>query len=474
MSVATMICGGCGSEAPIGDPFRCPETRESDNVDHVLSRVLDSEKVAFPRSESDTNPFVQYRELTLAWRLGREHGLSDEELLSETRELSERVAEVDARRFTRTPLDRIAEIEKSWGLDSELWAKDETNNVSGSHKARHLMGVMLYLERAERLSLIEAGRPLAISSCGNAALAAAVIAKAAGRPIEVFVPTWADPHVVARLEGLGAHVHRCARPPESEGDPCTRAFRGAVADGAIPFSCQGSDNGLAIEGGMTLGYEMVAAMAQAPPDRIFIQIGGGALASACIQAWREAKAWGIVSKIPRIHAVQTENTAPLERAYRRLIARISADLPGASANGAHSRNDLESTAERARTLRGHAGSRAVARALRHAATHRSEYMWPWESVPESIAHGILDDETYDWLAVVRGMVASGGYPVTVSEDLLEEAKRTLRSTTDIRADATGSAGLAGLARLHRAGLLESGERSVVLLTGVDRGRETRG
>ncbi len=34
---------------------------------------------------------------------------------------------------------------------------------------------------------------LAIASCGNAALAAATLARAAAWPIEVFVPDWADP-----------------------------------------------------------------------------------------------------------------------------------------------------------------------------------------------------------------------------------------------------------------------------------------
>ena len=41
--------------------------------------------------------------------------------------------------------------------------------------------------------------PLAIASCGNAALAAAVVARAADRRLRVFIPPDADPAVVARL-----------------------------------------------------------------------------------------------------------------------------------------------------------------------------------------------------------------------------------------------------------------------------------
>ena len=33
-----------------------------------------------------------------------------------------------------------------------VWVKDETGNVGGSHKARHLVGILLHLLAAERLT----------------------------------------------------------------------------------------------------------------------------------------------------------------------------------------------------------------------------------------------------------------------------------------------------------------------------------
>ncbi|MGZ8832863.1 MAG: hypothetical protein ACXW19_06680 [Thermoanaerobaculia bacterium] len=56
--------------------------------------------------------------------------------------------------------------------------------------------------------------------------------------------------------------------------------------------------------------------------------------------------------------------------------------------------------------------------------HRSEFMWPWETPPASVATGILDDETYDWATVTRGMINSDGFPIVVSEDQLIEANRS--------------------------------------------------
>ena len=166
--------------------------------------------------------------------------------------------------------------------------KDETGNVSGSHKGRHLMGVLLHLLVAERIGRTDpARRPeLAIASCGNAALAAAVLARAADWPLRVFVPSDAEPGIVARLAGLGADVSTCPRQPGQPGDPSYHRLLAELAAGAIPFTCQGNLNGLAIEGGETLGFELVAGLSAAGMalDHLVVQVGGGALATACIDA----------------------------------------------------------------------------------------------------------------------------------------------------------------------------------------------
>lgn len=95
-------------------------------------------------------------------------------------------------------------------------------------------------------------------------------------------------------------------------------------------------------------------------------------------------------------------------------------------------------------------------------------MWPWEAEPKSVATGILDDETYDWRAVVEGMLLTGGRPLVVSEDLLMEANSLAVAATGIAVDPTGSSGLAGLLDLRRSGGAGPGDRSVVLFTGVRR------
>jgi len=428
VTASRLVCAGCGAEPARDDPFpfACPNAGRGDDVDHVLRRELDLDAVTFPPEDGEANPFVRYRGLLHAYHVAREGGISDDELVALVRALDERVAAVDGHGFRVTPYAHAPALSTQLGV--EVWVKDETGNVSGSHKARHLFGVLVWLEVAERLGLADpAKRPdLAIASCGNAALAAAVVAAAGGRRLRVFVPVDADPVVLARLEQLGALVTACPRQAGVAGDPTVHALEEALAAGALPFTCQGNLNGLAVEGGETLAWEL--ATAGAPLDRLVVQVGGGALASACVHGFREAAALGAIPASPRIDTVQTEGAWPLKRAFDRL------------------------------------GDRDVA----YAVSHRSELMWPWEQEPHSVAHGILDDETYDWVAVVEGMLATGGVPVVVDEATLLHANELGRTTTGIDVDPTGSSGLAGLLALHARGELGARERVAVLFTGVSR------
>ena len=430
-----LVCAGCGASPGLWEayPFRCPDARPGDDVDHVLRRQLDLARVCFPAADPEPNPFVRYRSLLHAYHLALAGGRSDDEFCTLVRRLDAEVAAVDGHGFSETPFLRSAELSRACGLSGKggVWVKDETGNVSGSHKARHLFGVLLQLEVAEELGLADAWGPpeLAIASCGNAALAAAVVAAAARRTLRVFVPVGADPAVLDRLRELGAHVEECPRAGRP-GDPTYRRLLEALDAGAVPFTCQGNLNGLAVEGGQTLGWELVSA--GVPIDRIVVQVGGGALASACAHAFEEGVALGALPSAPRLDTVQTKGAWPLRRAFE-AVERVDADDP-----------------------------------VRLAARHRSRFMWPWEEEPRSVAHGILDDETYDWLAVVEGMRATGGRALVVDEGTLVAANELARTATGIDVDHTGSAGLAGLLALRAAGLLDPDERVAVLFTGVVR------
>ena len=430
--LSRLVCAGCGTPVDAGAPypFRCANAHPGDDVDHVVRRELDLARLSFPPAADEPNPFVRYRPLLHAYHLAIAGGVGDVGFRDLVGRLDDHVAAVDGHGFLETPFERADALSAELGFSPRggVWVKDETGNVSGSHKARHLFGVLVYLEVAERLGLADPkARPeLAIASCGNAALAAAVVAAAGGRALRVFVPVDADPAVLARLEELEAVVETCPRTPGVRGDPAYERLLAAVAAGAVPFTCQGTLNGLAVEGGQTLGWELVS---QGPSlDRVVIQVGGGALASAVAHALGEAEALAATQPPPRIDTVQTTGAAPLARAYRR----------------------------------------ALETGVEYARHHRSQFMWPWEHEPRSVAHGILDDETYDWAAVVEAMLATGGVPVVADEPTLLRAHALAQGATGIDVDPTGSAGLAGLLALREAGRVGDDERVAVLFTGVTR------
>ncbi|MGI9595574.1 MAG: PLP-dependent lyase/thiolase [Acidimicrobiales bacterium] len=360
------------------------------------------------------NPFIRYRERLDSYRAVQSGRLSDDRFVEMVSDLDRAVTDVEGHSFEMTPLVDGAALAAAADLGVELWIKAEHGNVGGSHKARHLFGVAVQMLVDEELGAEPAER-LAIASCGNAALGAGVVAAALDRPLDVFVPTWADEAIVARLDDLGAEVNRCPRVEGESGDPAYLRFREAVTGGVRSFSVQGTDTPTTFDGGRTLGWELADQMpgGLSPDDALYIQVGGGALATAVSMAAPE----------PRLYPVQTEGCAPLRRAWDLLEPDFDFDRAAASP---------------------------------------AQYMWPWETEPTSLATGILDDVTYDWLPLLRLTRQSGGEPIVVGESLIERAYALAHANTPIPVSATGSAGLAGL--LH-SGRTEG--RAIVLFTGID-------
>ena len=500
---ASLICAGCGALHPwqAAEPWRCPRVRVShdhDDTDHLLQRRIDT-PLALPgdsHAASDADeplPFVRFRQRLFAYHRARAMGVDDADFIALVRTLDAQVAAIAGTGFRSTPLRASPSLAKQLGLPSgsTLWCKDESENVSGSHKGRHLFGLLLEilvdeaLASGQTLSAVLAeradrGRPLAIASCGNAARAAAVLARACGRRLLVFIPPTAEASTQAHLRALGADVTICTRAARhrdparhsAAGDPTYRAFQAAVAAGALPFCCQGPENGLTIQGAHTIVYELLDALG---PRRqrlrhLFVQVGGGALLSAVVAALAEAVQSGLLSTLPRVYAVQTSAVAPLVRAYQRILAEISKALP-ATEYPAIAPSLFPRWAE---ILTQPAQQSAVRQALHFARQHRHAFMWPWTTVgePHSLARGILDDETYDWACALQGMLSSGGYPVLASEAALVQAHAAAKQAGFLRVCATGSAGLAGLLTRMQENAFSSeisdGEDVAVLLTGAER------
>ncbi|HMY15404.1 MAG TPA: pyridoxal-phosphate dependent enzyme [Polyangium sp.] len=458
-----LVCLGCETELPeLGASplaFHCPLAPDDPTTDHILvRRFVNAERRAVRMDE--TNPYLRFRDFDHVYLTASAAGLSDNAYADLVRKLDAAISRVDGHGFSITPQERQVSLEMALGFSEPggLWVKNETVNVSGSHKARHLFSVLMHLECIRQLGLADVSGELVIASCGNAALAAATLARAAERSLRVFVPEDAEPSSLERMRNLGAQIEICTRRATVLGDPTVHRFRESLRNGSIPFSCQGPDQALAVQGGKTLAWEMIHSD-ELPLDRVLVQVGGGALASSLFSAYEEAQSLGHIRRLPRLHAVQTRGCYPLVRAYQRLVDDLQ------RRHGWQLTDDAEI---RAMELRDKLGLDGINAEIRRAARNRSSYMEPWSTVPHSIAHGILDDETYDWLPVVRGMLLSAGYPILIDEPDIKHALYLGRSCTGINVCATGASSLAGLCVLLTTQPHIRRERVGVLFTGRQR------
>lgn len=455
-----LVCSGCGTrvDGSKAASFSCPQSMLSPDVDHVLVPSpavppTDAEGISLD-DLSSSNPFVRYRARLYSHRVALSRGMSDDEYVKMADELNAALLATGGAQFAETPL--------LWHAALHCFIKVEVNNVAQSHKARHLANAILYLLALRRTG--EEGtlgnRRLAVASCGNAGLAAAEVAAAAQWPIDVCIPPDADAAVIHRLAALaphgvatvicdrsGADVHTSVGdvPTTGAADPTLAVCRELVrTHGSIPFSVQGPECGLAVEGGHTLAWEILTALQRdhSGVDELgtaYVQVGGGALGAGLAQGMRraimgaEAAAPSTAPPLrsePRLVCVQPEGCQPLHRAWE--------------------------------------GVRRDTHDAHEAAKRRSRYMWAWDN-PASVAHGILDDETYDWVALCDAMARTGGETAAVSDDAIRAAHAYARDELKITTCHTGAAGLAELMTRRAAQPAGPGAApDLVVLSGLDR------
>jgi threonine synthase len=403
--------------------------------------------------------------------------------------MTDRLLCMEGRDFSVMPLTEEPGLASAIGRTGRLWVKNETGNVTGSHKGRHLMGTLLYLEALRELKGAGAKKVLAIYSCGNAALGAAAVARAGGYELHAFVPDNVDPTVAAMLAERGTVVEKIPRSATGAGDPCYLAFQRALTEnGWVPFACAGNDNWSNVEGGATLGWELVMQLLECSEkvDSVVIQVGGGALARSVAQAFEEALQLGFISELPRIHTCQPAGGFPFVRAYLLALAEIArrsghsfdlsydrgadpvVQLQGAAA---FARARPDQIQEVAAFVQRSFDSPLVQSVLNDMAGKPGHFMWPWDgTVPHSLAHGILDDITYDWYYLLRAVLRSGGRAEILAEDTIHTSYEMAQHHTGIPVCPTGASGLAGLMQLQASGAIATGEAVSLFFTGFDRAK----
>ncbi len=299
-----------------------------------------------------------------------------------------------------TPLLPLQRIGAKLGM-SQLYAKDEGLNPTGSFKAR---GIAMAISRAVELG-VEA---VAIPSAGNAGSATAAYAARAGIPAYIYLPQDVPVAFLAEMRALGAEVTLV----DGLITDCAKLVRQGVELGRW-FDVSTLKEPYRVEGKKTMGYEIAEQLGWRVPDVIVYPTGGG---TGIVGIWKaldelEALGW-IGGERPRMIAVQTEGCAPIVRAFDQGVELAPA----------------------------------------------------WENA-KTVADGLRVPAAVGDFLILRAVRASGGTALTVSDDDLIAAQRELGAHEGIYAAPEAAATLAALEHLRARGDVKPDERVVLLLTG---------
>ncbi len=196
------------------------------------------------------------------------------------RESIERAAERLRPFITRTPMVRSAWLSERAG--ASVWLKLETEQVTGSFKARGAMHALLALkDRAPEVDLVVA------ASAGNHGQALAWAGSKLGIRVRAYAPAFAARKKRDNMRALGAEVVETRTYEDAE----ARASEDAGRAGVPYISPYNNDDVIAGQG--TVALEMCE---DAPEiDTLVIAVGGGGLISGCaIVAKDRARPLGVL------------------------------------------------------------------------------------------------------------------------------------------------------------------------------------
>jgi threonine synthase len=273
--------------------------------------------------------------------------------------------------------------------------KDDSRNPSASLKDRASLVAIL---RAE-------GRTVACASTGNAASSLATQAAAAGMSCVIFVPRNAPRAKIVQLLMCGATVFSVQGNYDEAFDLCI-----AACERFGWYNRNTGYNPYLVEGKKTVGLEIAEQLGWEPPDTILVPTGDGCIISGVYRGFEDLLELGLITRIPRLIAVQA------------------------------------------------AGSPALVRALESDGIVRA-------CEASTIADGISVGLPRHGAMAVRCIRASGGFGVLVTDEEILEAEKSLARLTGVFAEPSGAASYAGLLRLLNEGRIARDERVVLLVTG---------
>lgn len=254
-------------------------------------------------------------------------------------------------------------------------------------------------------ALGERATAVAAASTGNAGSSLAGFAASEGIPCFIFVPVDAPSPKVAQLLVYGATVFAVEGSYDDAFDLAAEAIE---RYGWYNRSC--AINPYLVEGKKTVAFEICEQLDFRAPDRVFVPVGDGCIMSGVYKGFAEFAGLGLTDRVPELVGVQAEGCAPITRAFE---------------------GECELT--------------------------------PCEAC--TIADSIAAGHPRNWRKATKGIRASGGSMMTVTDDEILQAMAALGRETGLFAEPAGATAYAGLRKWVREGRLGLEETIVVLMTG---------
>jgi len=219
-----------------------------------------------------------------------------------------------------SPALRHGALSDQLGVD--VFIKNESQNPAGSFKDRGLaMGVAL--------GVALGGRRFCLPTQGNAGVAAALFSSRLGLPPAlVYMPEGYQESIYHRAcAHFGAEVRFAGSNIAGAGQHMRELLAGELTRGEYVDISTFFEPGR-LEGKKTLGFEIAESFAGQPlPDAIFYPTGGGTGLVGIWKALSELRRWGLADpaheRLPRLIAVQSEQCAPVARAFDAGAAAVS-------------------------------------------------------------------------------------------------------------------------------------------------------
>ncbi|MDX9899194.1 MAG: threonine synthase [Spirochaetia bacterium] len=178
-------------------------------------------------------------------------------------------------------------------------------------------------------ALVAGARRLIQDSSGNAGASVAAYATRAGLACDIYVPSSTSPRKIAQIEAYGA---RAMLVDGSREDTAHAALTAAIE--GLAFYASHVYNPFFYQGTKTYVYELYESLGGRLPDTLYLPLGNGTLVLGAHYALKDLKALGLISRWPRIVAVQAAGCAPVFKAYERGQPDVVAvDNTGTEAEG---------------------------------------------------------------------------------------------------------------------------------------------